>query len=133
MNGQGKGDPIDALRAGPKRGVLVIKKQFFNSVNTSLTAELIEPGTTNELLPALQNVRLIGANEKGLVIKGTQTVFTRPTQKAKQAHFAQRWLCKTTGQQAVLNTEKLLKRSAERLRSTIASGFDPADDNRNTQ
>lgn len=129
MNGQGKEDPIDALRAGPKRGVLVIKKRFFNSPNTSLTAELIEPGTANELLPALQNVRLVGANDRGLVIEGTQTVYSRPTQKAKQVHFVQRWLCKTPGQQAVLNTEKLLKRSAARIRSNLAQGFDPADDN----
>jgi hypothetical protein len=130
MNGQGKEDPIDAMRAGPKRGVLVIKKRFFNSPNTSLTAELIEPGTARELLPALQNVCLVGANDKGMVIEGTQTVSARPTQKAKQVHFVQRWLCKTPGQQAVFDTEKLSKRSAQRSQSHLASGFDPADDNR---
>ena len=65
---------------------------------------------------------------KGMVIEGKETIFTRDTHKAKGQHFLQRWLCKMPGQPAVLNTQKLLQRSAERLKKQVYSGFDPQDD-----
>ena len=109
MNGQGNEDPVDALRYGPKRGMLVIRRRFVNSTDTSLTAELFAlDGNKIELLPALEGVRLVGENEKGKVIEGTQSVYARATQKAKRESFVQRWLCKAPGLPAVLDTEKLL-------------------------
>jgi hypothetical protein len=130
MNGQGHEDPVDALRYGPKRGLLVVRKRFVNSANISLTAELFAlDGSKNELLPALDYVKLIAENEKGKVIEGIQSVFLRATQKARREQFTQRWLCKLPGLPAVLDTEKLLKRSAKRLSNRLISGFDPLDDN----
>ena len=130
MNGLGNEDPVDALRFGPKRGLLVVRRRFANSPNTSLCAELFAlDDNRSELLPALENVRMIAENEKGKVLEGTQTGYARPTSKARREQFTQRWLCKLPGLPAILDTEKLLKRSARRLNSRLNTGFDPADDN----
>jgi hypothetical protein len=124
----GPQDEIEVVRAGPRSGILVIKPRFFNSPNRTLTAELRHPETGVELLTALENVKVICANHRGLVIEGTQTAYSRPTQKAKRVTFVQRWLCKSPGQKIVLDTAKILKRSAARLNSALATGFSPADD-----
>jgi hypothetical protein len=130
MNSQGRDDPVDALRDGPRRGLLVISKRYYNSATASLKAELFAlDGSGKELLPAMDNVRLVAENEKGKVIEGRVTHYGR-SHKSRQEHSTQRWLCKIPGLPAVLNTEKLLKRSAERLSKAAASGFDPADDDR---
>lgn len=50
--------------------------------------------------------------------------------KSASERRTQRWLAKLPGQPAILDTEKLLKRSARRLALIAASGFDPADDDR---
>ena len=125
---KGQIDPVDALRAGPKRGDLIIRVRFVNSTDTSLTAELFEPGTQVELLTGIERVRMVAMDSKGLVLEGVQAVYTRDTAKAKKSHLVQRWLCKVPGAPAVINTDKLLKRSAARLNAAMVSGFDPADD-----
>ena len=127
---KGQIDPVDALRAGPQRGDLIIRKRFANSTDTSLTAELFQPGSTVELLTGIERVRLVAMDSKGMVLEGVQTIYVRDTAKAKKSHIVQRWLCKLPGTPAVLNTEKLIKRSAARLNAAMVSGFDPSDDDR---
>lgn len=85
--------------------------------------------TGADLLPPLMYVRIVGVNEKGMVIEGQQTMYLRESHKTRRDHFIQRWLCKVPGQPAVLNTEKLLRRSVTRLKLSLASGFDQGDDN----
>ena len=124
----GDEDPVDALRAGPRRGELIIRRRFVNSLDTSLLALLLDQATGQEMLPPLASARLVAMDPKGMVIQGVQTIYQRDTQKAKGHRFSQRWVCKMPGAAAVLNTEKLLQRSAARLRSSAVSGFDPKDD-----
>lgn len=124
----GDNDPVDALRAGAKRGELIVRRRFTNSPDTSLLAQLLDPVTRREMLPPLASARLVAMDPKGMLIEGMQTTYQRDTQKAKAHHFSQRWLCKMPGAVAVLNTEKLMQRSAARLRSAAVSGFDPRDD-----
>ncbi len=126
----GRFDPVDALKAGPKRGELIIKRRFFNSTNTSLMAEVRDPTTQTELVTAIEQVKVIVADRRGLLLEGTQTWFEREAAKSRRHHFTQRWLIKLPGQPAILDTAKLLKRSAQRLHSGMATGFDPKDDNR---
>lgn len=66
-------------------------------------------------------------DRKGMTIEGTQSHQARDTKKARVNHFVQRWLCKMPGAKAELDTERLLKRSAERLRRTLLSGFENSD------
>jgi hypothetical protein len=127
----GKGaDPVEALRAGPKRGELVITKRWPGGLRNDLMALLLEPGTRNELAPALLFPSVIAMNSLGMTIEGTTAHQFRNTAKAKIEYSKQRWLCKPPGAKAVLDTEKLLKRSAARLNAALASGFDPAHDDR---
>ena len=128
LGGKG-GDPVDALRAGPKRGELLIKRRFVGGTDLSLYAELLDPASGQPLLTPITHVRVIAMDRKGMTLEGTQSVQLRETKKAQVAHFAQRWLCKMPGAKAELDTVQLLKRSAARLRSKMACGFDPEDDN----
>lgn len=127
-NSAGPEDEIDIVRAGPRTGILIVKPRFFNSANRSLIEELRHQETGVELIGAMEHVRIVCANHRGLVLEGTQTVYSRPTQKAKRVSFTQRWLCKTPGSKIVLDTAKILKRRAARHESAVASGFSPADD-----
>lgn len=95
LGGKG-GDPVDALRAGPKRGELIIKKRFFNSPDESVTAELLD-AQTGLLLTPLQHVRIVPMDRKGMTIEGTQAHQLRQQQESKVEHFAQRWLCRCRG------------------------------------
>lgn len=70
LNGK-HGDPVDALRAGPRRGELIIKKRFVTSSETDLVAMLLEPGTDKELLQALRYARIVAMNSLGMTIEGT--------------------------------------------------------------
>lgn len=128
--GDGRFDPVDALRAGPKRGELVIKRRYFNSPNNSLMAEVRDPSTQAELVTAIEHVKVLVADRRGMLLEGTQTSFERDSAKSRRHHFTQRWLIKLPGQPAILDTEKLLKRNAHRIASSMVSGFDPKDDNR---
>lgn len=105
------------------------KRRFYNSPYRTLSAELIDP-SGKQLLAAIEKVRLVSMDQKGMVIEGVQTFKERDTKKGRKHHFTQRWLCKLPGVPTVLNTEKLLKRSAARLNAHLVSGFDPADDDR---
>ena len=127
LGGKG-GDPVEALRAGPRRGELVIRKRWPDGPRSDLMALLLEPGTRNELLPALLFPSVIAMNSIGMTIEGTTAHQFRNTSKAKIEYFKDRWLCKPPGAKAVLDTEKLLKRSAARLKRAQANGFDPAFD-----
>ena len=127
LNGK-YGDPVEALRIGPRRGELIIKKRFITSSETDLMAMLLEPGTGVELLQALLYARIVAMNSLGMTIEGRISWSARNTSKAKVEHATQRWLCKAPGAKAVLDTEKLLKRSAARLNAARISGFDPAHD-----
>ena len=127
LNGK-HGDPVDALRAGPCRGELIIKKRFITSSETDLVAMLLEPGTDKELLQALRYARIVAMNSLGMTIEGTIAWSERKTSRAKVQSTTQRWLCKTPGSKAVLNTEKLLMRSAARLNAARTNSFDPAHD-----
>ncbi|WP_411878212.1 hypothetical protein [Polaromonas sp. YR568] len=90
----------------------------------------MEPGTRAQLLPALLNPAVIAMNSLGMTVEGTIAHQFRNSAKAKVEYSKERWLCKLPGAKAVLDTEKLLKRSAARLNRALASGFDPAHDDR---
>jgi hypothetical protein len=130
LNPNGADDPVEALRAGPQRGELVIRRWSYHMPDKSLCAMLYRPGTKEEMLQPLRYVQFIGMSDKGMVIEGTATWAERTTHKSRRHDYKQRWLCKQPGAAAVLNTEKLLKRSAANLKKIMASGFDPADDDR---
>lgn len=119
---------MEALRAGPKRGELIIRRRWPDGPRTDLQALLLEPGTRNELLPALLHPTVIAMNSLGMTVEGSTAHQLRSTSKAKIEYSRERWLCKPPGAKAVLDTEKLLKRSAARLNRAQANGFDPAHD-----
>ena len=121
-------DPVEALRAGPRRGELIIRRRWPDGPRTDLQALLLEPGTRNELLPALLNPTVIAMNSQGMTLEGTTAHQLRNTSKARFDYSKERWLCKPPGSKAVLDTEKLMKRSAERLRRAQANPFDAAHD-----
>ena len=127
LGGKG-GDPVDALRIGPKRGELIIKKRYFNSTDQRVYAELLDAATGAELLPPIEYVHIVAMDRKGMTIEGTQSHQARDTKKARVDHFVQRWLCKMPGAKAELDTSKLLKRSADRLNRSMVSEFTPDDD-----
>lgn len=127
LGGKG-GDPVEALRAGPKRGELIIRRRWPDGPRTDLQALLLEPGTRNELLPALLNPTVIAMNSLGMTVEGTTAHQFRNSFKAKFDYSRERWLCKPPGAKAVLDTEKLMKRSAARLNRALSNGFDPAHD-----
>jgi hypothetical protein len=127
LGGKG-GDPVEALRAGPKRGELVIRRRWPGGPRTDLECFLLEPGTRNELLPALLNPIVIAMNSLGMTVEGTLGHQFRGTSKAKMEYSRERWLCKPPGAKAVLDTEKLSRRSAAKLNRALVNGFDPAHD-----
>jgi hypothetical protein len=67
-------------------------------------------------------------NSLGMTIEGTTAHQFRNTAKAKIDYSRERWLCKPPGAKAVLDTEKLMKRSAARLNRALSIGFDPGHD-----
>jgi len=121
-------DPVEALRSGPKRGELIIRRRWPDGPRTDLQALLLEPGTRNELLPALLNPTVIAMNSQGMTVEGTTAHQFRNTAKARFDYSKERWLCKPPGAKAVLDTEKLLRQSAERLKRALDNPFDPAHD-----
>ena len=129
LGGKG-GDPVDALRAGPKRGELLIKNAFTGGTDPSLYAELLDQATGQAMFTPITHVRVVAMDRKGMTLEGTQSVQLRDTKKCRVEHFAQRWLCKVPGAKAELDTVQLLKRSAARLKSKMVSGFDPEDNDR---
>lgn len=130
VNGEGRLDAVDALQAGPRRGELIIKRRYYRHSDKSLCAELLDQATGNALLAPLEWVRVLVIDPKGMLIEGTQTVYRTKSAKSASERRTQRWLAKLPGQPAILDTEKLLKRSARRLALIAASSFDPADDDR---
>lgn len=121
-------DPVEALRSGPRRGELIIRRRWPDGPRTDLQALLLEPGTRNELLPALLNPTVIAMNSIGMTVEGTTAHQFRNTAKARFEYSKERWLCKPPGSKAVLDTEKLRRRSAERLKRALDNPFDPTHD-----
>lgn len=118
-------DPIDALSAGARTGELCLKKKGRDS---GLEANLFRPGTKEELLPSMRYVQLIAMNSTSMVIEGTRWASERPGSKSKTGSYQERWIIKHVGAPAVVDAKRLQRRSAARLNSIRASGFDPADD-----
>lgn len=123
-----EGDPIDSLANGAVRGELVIRKRYYNQPDQSLYAEVLDH-EGKRLLGPLTYVRLVGMSPRGMTIEGTFTGYMSKGPKSRTEKFTRRWLVKHVGAKAEVNTEKLLRRSADRLNHRAASGFDPADDN----
>ncbi len=120
-------DPVDSLSSGPKTGELVLKG---TGRDQGVTANLYSPGTKAEMLRTMRHVRLVAMNNSSFVIEGTVTVAERASYKAKTQSFKVQWVIKHVGAPAVVDAKRLQRRSAARLNSGLASGFDPRDDNR---
>lgn len=95
-----------------------------------LVAHLYKPGPEDDMMTPLRHAKVLAMNRRGMSIEGYVTVAERNTQKSKTHTVAVRWIVKNVGAPAVLDTVKLKARSMRRLAGVMASGFDPADDNR---
>lgn len=124
-NGGGSDDPVAALHRGPTRGELIIRPE-----NGRLVAQIRDPATGDDLLRRLIYVQLKGVSSKGMLLEGTVTVSERASAKSKVSSHTERWLVKLPGSKAILDTEKLLKRSAANLKRKNLFGFNPDDDDR---
>ena len=121
-------DPVDSLSEGPKTGELVLKAA---GTDRGITCHLYAVGSKEELLRSMHHVRLVAMNSSSLVIEGTVTIAVRNTNKSKANSFKVQWVVKHVGAPAVVDAKRLQRRSASRLAKVLASGFDPADDNKN--
>jgi hypothetical protein len=124
-SGGGSDDPVAALNRGPTRGELIIRPE-----NGHLVAQIRDPTTGEDLLRRLIYVQLRGVSSKGMLLEGTVTVSERVSPKSKTNSHKERWLVKLPGSKAILDTEKLLARSAANLRRKNLFGFNPDDDDR---
>jgi hypothetical protein len=120
-------DPVDSLSGGPLTGELVLKK---TGRDNGITANLYTPGTRTPLLQPMRHARLVAMNSGSFVIEGTRTVAQRESSKSKTHSFQVQWIIKHVGAPAVVDAKRLQRRSAGRLAKVLASGFDPADDDR---
>jgi hypothetical protein len=120
-------DPVDSLSAGPLTGELVLKR---TGRDNGVTANLYAPGTKTELLQPMRHAKLVAMNNGSLVIEGTRTVAERATSKSKTHSYQVQWVVKHVGAPAIVDAKRLQRRSAGRLKSVLASGFYPADDNK---
>jgi hypothetical protein len=118
-------DPVDSLSVGAKTGELCLRKV---GRDNGIEANLYKPGTKTSLLGTIRHVRLVAMNSTSMVIEGTYWASERPTVKSKVASAQIRWVIKHVGAPAVVDAKRLQRRSAARLNSAMASGFDPADD-----
>jgi hypothetical protein len=81
-----------------------------------LLAYLVEPGTTQDMLPRLESARVARVRE-ALTIVGTEAV---PRGRKSVERHAQTWVCAV---EPIAH-----ERWPERPRERLASGFDPVDD-----
>jgi hypothetical protein len=121
-------DPVDSLSAGAKTGELVLKK---TGRDHGVEANLYRPGTTDALLQTIRHVKVVAMNSTSMVLEGSAWAAERPNaSKSKGAHYTVKWVIKHVGAPAVVDAKRLQRRSAGRLAKVLASGFDPADDDR---
>lgn len=119
------GDPVDSLQAGAKTGELILKG---TGRDHGVVAHLFAPGTKTDILTPMRHARLVAMNSGGMTIEGNVTIAERSSNKSRANTFTVRWIVKHVGAPAILDAKKLQLRSAARLASAQASGFDPADD-----
>jgi hypothetical protein len=97
--------------------------------DNGVEANLYRPGTKAALLNPMRHVRIVAMNGNSMVLEGKYWVAQRPqSSKSKVDSYQARWIVKHVGAPAVVDAKKLQRRSAARLNSVRASGFDPADD-----
>jgi len=82
-----------------------------------MLAKLLEPGTSRELLPHLQNARLLRVR-RALLVAGVEVIAR--ASKSKGERYTQTWVC----------TAKPIRDDEWPTppRHAVARGFDPADD-----
>lgn len=80
-------------------------------------AKLLQPGTSDELLPHLEDARIVRVRQ-GLLVAGTEVIAW--ASKSKGTRYRQTWLC----------TQQRIQPDAwpEPPRDLTARGFDRADD-----
>jgi hypothetical protein len=80
-------------------------------------AKLLEPGTARELIPHLEQARIVRVR-RGLLVVGVEVIVRAA--KGKGQHYRQSWVCTS---QPIADGDW-----PPPPRDPIAQGFDPADD-----
>lgn len=121
-------DLMAVLRAGAIRGDLRIRRRFARTSDTSMLAEVWEPGTRNILMGPLIHARAGAMNSDTWVLEGVLLVPAREGLKSKVNQYQVRWLCKVPGAKAVIDPDKVARTYRQKRAVETLSGFDPKDD-----
>lgn len=121
-------DLMAVLRVGAVRGDLRIRRRFARSSDTSMLAEVWEPGTRNILMGPLIYARAGAMNSDTWVLEGSLLIPARESLKSKVNQYQVRWLCKVPGAKAVIDPDKVARNYRSRQAVHAITGFNPNDD-----